>query len=293
MMEKGICMVFDVSGTLLEPAVVIRDVSSGRMAKDIELNSGKRISGLKFLSSNPQYALAALDINPKVISDELKSHQKISTFIKENNVNIYSLYSEGDSSEEEIRKAILSDNIVTIRDYKEAMNALENNHEIEWLLTLTILVDVSARRIPYIGVVGGKVFPKVRDLIKTLKTMDIAVYLASGEQRNALERVGERIGVDSDFIYSNANADEKGRIIEHLKKQFNIVLMVGNSLNDIIALKKAQIGIINTQYSGTTTDERLLEASDFTINAIEELILLIPKIVTSLKDSQKKLKEVA
>ena len=289
MMEKGTCVVFDVSGTLLEPAVVIRDISSGRMAKDIELNSGKQISGLDFLSANPQYVLAALDISPKVISDELKSYQKISTFIKEKNVKVYSLYSEGDSSEEEIRKAILSDNVVTIRDYRESMNALKNTHEIEWLLTLTILVDVSAKRIPYIGVVGGKTSPKVRDLIKTLRAMDIAVYLASGEQRNALERVGERIGVNKDFIYSNANADEKGRIIEYFKKQFDLVIMVGNSLNDIVAMKKAQIGILNTQYSGITTDERLLEASDYTVNAIEELILLIPRIVTRLTYSQKKM----
>ncbi|MFX0067565.1 MAG: HAD family hydrolase [Promethearchaeota archaeon] len=289
-MKKGICVVFDVSGTLLEPAVVIRDISSGRMAGNIELDSGKQISGLEFLSTNPQYALAALDINPKVISDELKHYQKISTFIKENSIRIYSLYSEGDLSEEQIHAAILSDNTVTIRDYKEAINTLKNTYEIEWLLTLTILVDVAAKRIPYIGVVGGRAFPKIQELIKKLKDIDITVYLASGEQRNALERVGERIGVDKNFIYSNANTDEKGRIIECLKREFDLVIMVGNSLNDMLAMKKAQIGILNRQYSGFKTDERLLEVSDFTVSAIEELILLIPKIVTCLTYSDRERK---
>ncbi|MFX0097336.1 MAG: HAD family hydrolase [Candidatus Hodarchaeota archaeon] len=285
-------MVFDVSGTLLEPAVVIRDIHSGRMAENIELNSGKQISGFDFLSSNPQYALAALDIDPGVISDEINHYQKISTFIKENEISIYSLYSEGDLSEEEILAAILSDNTVTIHDYKEAINTLKNTHEIEWLLTLMILVDVLAKKMPYIGVVGGKTFPKVQDLIKILKDMEISIYLASGEQRNSLERVGEHIGVEKDFIYSNANAGQKGEIIESLKREFDFVIMVGNSLNDIMAMKKAQIAILNKQYSGLKTDKRLLEVSDFTVAAIEELILLIPKIVTRLAHSNRKMKEV-
>lgn len=287
-MADGVCIVFDVTGTLLEPAVVIRDVSSGRMAEDIKLSNGKRISGLDFLSANPQYALAALDVNPEELSGGTDQNQTVSTYIMENKIRTYLLYTEGELSEEEIHTAILSDNVVTIRDYVKAINALKNAHEIEWLLTLTILVDVSIKRIPYIGAVAGKTFPGVQDLVKMLKEMDISVYLASGEQKNALERVGEHIGVEKDFIFACANANYKGEIIESLKRKFDYTIMVGNSLNDMVAMKKAQVAILNKQYSGFRTNERLLEVSDFVVSNIEELIFLIPKIISRLTYSHKK-----
>lgn len=280
-------MVFDVTGTLLEPAVIIRDISSGRMAEDIELSSGRRISGFELLSAHPQYALSALDVYPEVMSGYPEHNQTISTYIKKNKIRTYLLYTEGGVSEEDIHTAILSDETVTIQDYREAIYALKNAHEIEWLLTLTVLVDVSAGSVPYIGVVGGKTFPKVQDLVKMLKGMGIAVYLASGEQKDSLERVGEHIGVGKDFICSGANADGKGEIIESLKKESNFTIMVGNSLNDVIAMKKAQIGILNRQYSGFKINERMLEVSDFVVGDIEELIFLIPKIVSRLTHSHK------
>ncbi len=83
--------------------------------------------------------------------------------------------------------------------------------------------------------------------IKQLHNMGIKVVMLTGDNRNTATAVGERIGVDK--IISDVLPDGKQAVVENLK-QDGKVMMVGDGINDAIALVSADVGVA----IGTGTD---------------------------------------
>lgn len=76
--------------------------------------------------------------------------------------------------------------------------------------------------------------------ISEIKKLGIKVIMITGDNELTANAIAKKVGVDS--VYANVLPNEKGNVIEELKKQGNVI-MVGDGINDALALTCADIGI--------------------------------------------------
>jgi Cu+-exporting ATPase len=111
------------------------------------------------------------------------------------------------------------------------------------------------------------------DVLASLKNHGADVYVASGDSMRSLAYLKE-LGIDLSRVYPVSSPRRKKEIIVDLKNQYRQVVMVGDGLNDLYALRAADLGILTVQQD-TRPTSKLLLAADKIITDIKEL----PKIL--------------
>lgn len=76
--------------------------------------------------------------------------------------------------------------------------------------------------------------------IKELKKMGLKVLMLSGDKQIVASKVASELGIDKS--HGELNPEQKALLIKELQKSANVV-MVGDGINDILALKSANVGI--------------------------------------------------
>ncbi|MFN3420804.1 MAG: heavy metal translocating P-type ATPase [Armatimonadota bacterium] len=77
--------------------------------------------------------------------------------------------------------------------------------------------------------------------VHELKAAGVKVYLATGDKPQVAIRVSEQL--DCDGVWALATPQRKAQLIRELQKDGERVLMVGDGINDAVALSQADIGI--------------------------------------------------
>ncbi len=78
--------------------------------------------------------------------------------------------------------------------------------------------------------------------IETLKKRGITPIMLTGDHKKIAEKVAFELGIER-FYYELA-PEHKAAFVEDMHKQNHIVVMVGDGVNDILALSQADIGIV-------------------------------------------------
>ncbi|SOB77028.1 ATPase, P-type (transporting), HAD superfamily, subfamily IC/heavy metal translocating P-type ATPase [Marinobacter sp. LV10R510-11A] len=96
----------------------------------------------------------------------------------------------------------------------------------------------------YAGKIGFQetLRPEAAPTIGQLTRQGYAIYLLSGDTRNACLELAERLGIPSKHVLSGYSPEQKHSFMENLEKQTNAVF-VGDGLNDGLALAGARLGI--------------------------------------------------
>ncbi|KAJ4716897.1 Copper-transporting ATPase [Melia azedarach] len=81
------------------------------------------------------------------------------------------------------------------------------------------------------------------DVVRSLSSQGIGVYMLSGDKRNTAEYVASLVGIPKEQVLSGVKPDEKKRFINELQKDQNIVAMVGDGINDAAALASSHVGV--------------------------------------------------
>src|SRR5271166_5116060 len=79
------------------------------------------------------------------------------------------------------------------------------------------------------------------DAVRALKAAGIRVVMLTGDNRTTAEAVARRLGIGE--IEAEVLPQDKGKVIERLRKQGLVVAMAGDGVNDAPALAAADIGI--------------------------------------------------
>lgn len=82
-----------------------------------------------------------------------------------------------------------------------------------------------------------------KEAIKELKAMKINVFLLTGDNRVSAEAIAKEANIDSDKVISEVLPSEKGIYVKKLQEKSYFVAMVGDGINDTIALAQADISI--------------------------------------------------
>lgn len=106
--------------------------------------------------------------------------------------------------------------------------------------------------------IADPIKPDAKDAIKKLLDLQIKVVMVSGDQHATCEAVAKRLGIKE--IKAEVMPAEKANFINSLQIQGEKVAMIGDGINDSIALSQANVGIA----LGTGTDIAI-ESADITL----------------------------
>ncbi|MBO5357698.1 MAG: copper-translocating P-type ATPase [Clostridia bacterium] len=76
--------------------------------------------------------------------------------------------------------------------------------------------------------------------LQRLKKQGIKTVILSGDNKLAAEYIGKR--VEADEVYAEVLPDGKAEIIKEIRQKYGTVMMVGDGINDAVALTEADVG---------------------------------------------------
>ena len=86
------------------------------------------------------------------------------------------------------------------------------------------------------------------EALAALRKEGVRIVMLTGDHRTTAEAVAKRLGIDD--MEAAAPPDQKGAVVERLKREGHVVAMAGDGVNDAPALAAADVGIA----MGTGTD---------------------------------------
>ena len=103
-----------------------------------------------------------------------------------------------------------------------------------------ILTAVDGKLIGVIAV-GSKARAKAAEAISMIHKMGYKTAMLTGDNENAARVIAEQLGVD--HVVAEALPETKVEEIKRLQKEYGLVAMVGDGINDAAALAQADVGI--------------------------------------------------
>jgi len=106
-----------------------------------------------------------------------------------------------------------------------------------------LLVDPE-QRVTHAVALGGEIYGDVLEAVTALRAGGDDVFLATGNCRDFSIRCARSLGIPEDFVLYDADPGDKRELVVRLKSYYGSVIMVGNDLNDLVAMGEADLGIL-------------------------------------------------
>ena len=260
-MAKRIAVVFDSAGTLLHMYRVAKESSTGNILENIESTA--------IVAKKNGCGLVALNTENEIILSSRRD-MFLFEFIREHGVSIGISCSKGKFTPE-VACEIIRGTSLLMGDVHDVLEAVTSRCPDSIYLAAGLIVDSEARRIPYVLSTGGQVFGKTLQTVQLLHAMEVDMYIASGDRMSALVQLAEFVSIPQERIFAFADPIMKEKVVLELKNRYDKVVMVGDGINDILALKAADVGIMTTQ-QGDERPEELREAADVVLDDIIKVV---------------------
>ncbi len=266
----SVAVVFDSAGTLLFTRRVAKDVLKGEILPEIESTI------LTF--SSPDRVLVVLHATTRDFIDA-DPEKNLSEYLKEHSIGFGISCTRRVITSDEVAEILYNDGTAKLGDVQECIRDVWDAVKNEPILSLNtgVILNVMIPGIEFTITTGGVPFEGARDTITDLHKMGVPTYIASGDRLEKLERMADHLGIPRDRVYGIATPLMKAKIVEDLKEQYNTVVMVGDSVNDIYALRKADVAILTLQQTGERPLE-LIKAANYKVKSIREVLTIVKKL---------------
>jgi Cu+-exporting ATPase len=89
--------------------------------------------------------------------------------------------------------------------------------------------------------IADPIKPTTADAVRALKEAGVRVVMLTGDNRTTAEAVARKLGIAE--VEAEILPQDKGKVVERLRKQGRIVAMAGDGVNDAPALAAADVGV--------------------------------------------------
>jgi Cu+-exporting ATPase len=268
--SPSIAVVFDSAGTLLRTYRVVKNIPGQEIFTDVETTA--------ITAASDDRALLVLNVRSRdlmkappdlFLSEYLGTHQVSFGISCANRV-----FTRG-----EIADLLYADQVAKVSDIQECIREVWARCRLEALVVIDsgVIVNITLRAIEFTVTSGGRPFAGAVETIEELHRMGIATYIASGDRASKLERIADHLGIPRDHVYGVATPTIKARIVEDLKEQYDLVVMVGDGINDLPALEKADMAILTLQQPGEKP-EVLFRAADHVVPRVRDVVTIVREL---------------
>jgi len=260
-----IAVVFDSAGTLLRMHRVAKNIKTGEFLDNVV--------STELVGKKPYCALMVMQVDStRLVS--CPPDMKISDFIRKNGIDIEVACSRSRIEKTDALKLIENNTEALMKDLQDVMAAVKKKCRDIFYLGVGLIIDMDTDSIPYVICTGGRVYPNTPNVIKTLNEMGVGVFIASGDSMRNLSVLAKNVCVPLQCVFEISTPERKEGIVKSLKKEYDTVIMVGDGINDVLALRAADIGVLSIQQTGKCPP-LLCEEADIVIKDIGEIIGIV------------------
>lgn len=276
----SVAVVFDSAGTLLHTYRVAKNVLSGELLPGVETVS------LTFES--PDRVLVVLHVRSRDViaaPDDIT----LSRFLREQKVGFGISCTRGVVDADDVAGILYHSPHGKVADLKDCIRNVWEVCREESVVTLNsgVILNVSLPGIEFTVTTGGRPFEGARETISALHRMGIPAFIASGDRVEKLEKMADHLGIPRDRVFGVATPTVKARIVEDLRGAYDCVVMVGDGINDLPAMRAADVAILSVEQPGERHPD-MYAAADYVVGDVRE----VAGIVGRLRDSRRPCEEI-
>jgi len=267
----SIAVVFDSAGTLLHTYRVAKDVTKGILYPGIET--------VTLTFSSQERVLVVIHVHSREII-ESSPDMLLSRYLEQNMIGFGISCTRKIVTASEIGDVLYTDTGARLEDLQDCIRNVWAVCRRESVISMNsgVILNMGRKEIEFTVTTGGRPFEGARRVIDDLHRMGIPTFIASGDRAAKLEKMADYLGIPRDRVFGVATPTIKAQIIADLQAEYDRVVMVGDGINDLCAMKKADIAILSEEQSGEKHDE-LYEAADFVIKDVREVIDIVEVLI--------------
>lgn len=131
-------------------------------------------------------------------------------------------------------------NEALMKDYNIDLSAWKQECEKAGNTGSTLVYVAKDSKLIGIILVADAVKETSKEAVAALKEKGLKVYMITGDRENAAKDIASQVGIDN--VFAGVLPEEKASYIKELQDDKEIVMMVGDGINDAPALAQADIG---------------------------------------------------
>jgi len=269
----SVAVVFDSAGTLLNTYRVAKDICNKKLLPGIETTT------LTF--SSPDRVLVVLPVHSKVMIDT-PADTLLSAYLVQHDMGFGVSCTRKITTAEEIGDILYTDKTARVGDLQECIRNVWTVCKAESIVTLNsgAIINMALGTVEFAITAGGWPFEGAKETISALHRMGVPTFIASGDRVTKLEKMADHLGIPRDRVYGVATPTVKAQIISDLRQEYDKVLMVGDGINDLCAMRNADIAILTTQQTGNRPEE-LYAAADYVVKEVSAVLPIVQELLTS------------
>jgi soluble P-type ATPase len=272
----SVAVVFDSAGTLLNTYRVAKDIRNRTLLPGIETTT------LTF--SSPDRVLIVLPVHSKDLM-AAPPDTLLSEYLVRHDIGFGISCTRKITTSDEIGDVLYADDSARVSDLQECIRNVWTVCKEESVVTLNsgAIINMAQRAIEFAITAGGWPFDGAKEAITALHRMGVPTFIASGDRVTKLERMADHLGIPRDRVYGVATPTVKAQIVNDLRQEYDRVLMVGDGINDLCAMRNADIAILTVQQPGDRPEDLYKEA-DYVVKNVGDVVTIVQDLIASRKN---------
>jgi Cu+-exporting ATPase len=272
----SVAVVFDSAGTLLHTYRVAKDIARQELLPGIET--------VTLTFSSPERVLVVIHVHSRdVIAADPDG--LLSSYLVSHRAGFGISCTRKITTADEIGDALYTDTRATIGDLQDCIRNVWAVCRREAVVTLNsgVILNMTERSIEFTVTTGGRPFEGAADAVRQLHRLGIPTFIASGDRVGKLEKMADYLGIPRDRVYGVATPTVKAQIVADLKEEYDKVVMVGDGINDLCAMKRADVAILSEQQTGDKPAE-LYATAQYIVKNVRDVVEIVKKMVADRQE---------
>lgn len=131
--------------------------------------------------------------------------------------------------------------------------------------------------------IADELKPQTKDVIKSLRNMNIDVVMLTGDNKITADAIAKSAGIS--HVIAQVLPDQKGEEIKKLQAEGKKVAMVGDGINDAVALTQSEVGIAIGSGSDVAVESADVVLVKDNIEDVETAVRLSKAVIRNIKQN--------